>query len=209
MALPAGLWSRPISLRQLRGRDARAAKRIVHRATRSPAAEVSFLTQQNVCSLLIPLPLLTSLTNKHNYEGAGRGGELHLHDSVVLCAAWVCQERPGRGSETRGLEQRNGATSCHGAEPRTLPRGPFLPAAQGWLRFRDGVLIPQQQGCRDIQLVCRRLACTLDILGANHRIREWFGLERTLKIIWFQPPCQEQGHLPPDQGCSELHPTWP
>jgi len=24
-------------------------------------------------------------------------------------------------------------------------------------------------------------------------------LEGTLKIIWFQPPCHEQGHLPPDQ----------
>jgi len=33
----------------------------------------------------------------------------------------------------------------------------------------------------------------------NHRITEWFGLEGTLKIIWFQPPCHEQGHLPPDQ----------
>ena len=33
----------------------------------------------------------------------------------------------------------------------------------------------------------------------NHRIVEWFGLEGTLKIIWFQPPCHEQGHLPPDQ----------
>jgi len=31
----------------------------------------------------------------------------------------------------------------------------------------------------------------------NHRITEWFGLEGTLKIIWFQPPCHEQGHLPP------------
>ena len=34
----------------------------------------------------------------------------------------------------------------------------------------------------------------------SHRIREWFGLEGTLKIIWFQPPCHEQGHLPPAQG---------
>jgi len=32
-----------------------------------------------------------------------------------------------------------------------------------------------------------------------HRIIEWFGLEGTLKIIWFQPPCDEQGHLPLDQ----------
>jgi len=24
-------------------------------------------------------------------------------------------------------------------------------------------------------------------------------LEETLKIIWFQPPCHRQGHLPPDQ----------
>ena len=26
-----------------------------------------------------------------------------------------------------------------------------------------------------------------------------FGLEGTLKIIWFQPPCHGQGHLPPHQ----------
>jgi len=31
-----------------------------------------------------------------------------------------------------------------------------------------------------------------------HRITEWFGLEETLKIIWFQPLCHEQGHLPLD-----------
>ena len=30
----------------------------------------------------------------------------------------------------------------------------------------------------------------------SHRMIEWFGLEGTLKIIWFQPPCHEQGHLP-------------
>ena len=33
----------------------------------------------------------------------------------------------------------------------------------------------------------------------NHRIIEWFGLEGTLKLMWFQPPCHEQGHLPPAQ----------
>ena len=33
----------------------------------------------------------------------------------------------------------------------------------------------------------------------NHRITEWFGLEGTLELIWFPPPCHEQGHLPPDQ----------
>jgi len=31
-------------------------------------------------------------------------------------------------------------------------------------------------------------------------IIEWFGLERTLKIIWFQPPSHEQGDLPPAQA---------
>ena len=29
---------------------------------------------------------------------------------------------------------------------------------------------------------------------------EWFGLEGTLKITWFPPPCHGQGHLPPDQA---------
>jgi len=33
----------------------------------------------------------------------------------------------------------------------------------------------------------------------NHRIVEWFGLEGTLEIIYFQPPGHGQGHLPPDQ----------
>jgi len=36
-------------------------------------------------------------------------------------------------------------------------------------------------------------------MRGNHRIIEWFGLAGTLKIIWFQPPCHEQGHLPLDQ----------
>ena len=31
------------------------------------------------------------------------------------------------------------------------------------------------------------------------RIIEWFGLEGTLHIISFQPPCHGQGPLPPDQ----------
>ncbi|KAK4827689.1 hypothetical protein QYF61_020823 [Mycteria americana] len=33
----------------------------------------------------------------------------------------------------------------------------------------------------------------------NHRIIEWFGLEGTLKIIFFQPTCHGPGHLPLDQ----------
>jgi len=33
-----------------------------------------------------------------------------------------------------------------------------------------------------------------------HRIIEWFGLEGTLQIISFQPPCHGQGHLLPDQA---------
>jgi len=32
------------------------------------------------------------------------------------------------------------------------------------------------------------------------RIIEWFWLEGTLKVIWFQPPCHEQGHLPPAEA---------
>ena len=28
-----------------------------------------------------------------------------------------------------------------------------------------------------------------------HKLTEWFGLEGTLKITWFQPPCHRQGHL--------------
>jgi len=35
-------------------------------------------------------------------------------------------------------------------------------------------------------------------LTANKFI-EWFGLEGTLQIIWFQLPCHGQGHLPLDQ----------
>jgi len=33
----------------------------------------------------------------------------------------------------------------------------------------------------------------------SHTITEWFGLELTLNLILFQPPCHAQGHLPPDQ----------
>jgi len=38
-----------------------------------------------------------------------------------------------------------------------------------------------------------------DGLESNHRIVEWSGLEGTFKIIWFQPPCHEQGCLPLSQ----------
>lgn len=65
MILPERVLGEPISLPELRPSDARAAECIVHRATRSPVAEVSFLTQQNVCNLFISLPLLTSLMNNH------------------------------------------------------------------------------------------------------------------------------------------------
>jgi len=34
----------------------------------------------------------------------------------------------------------------------------------------------------------------------NRRTVEWFGLDRTSQIIWFQPPCHGQGDLPPDPG---------
>ncbi|PKU41813.1 hypothetical protein llap_7886 [Limosa lapponica baueri] len=37
------------------------------------------------------------------------------------------------------------------------------------------------------------------LANEDHRIIEWFGLEGTLKIIKFQDPCREQGHLPLDQ----------
>jgi len=33
--------------------------------------------------------------------------------------------------------------------------------------------------------------------SASHRIRAGFGLEGTLELIWFQPPCHEQGPPPP------------
>lgn len=39
-----------------------------------------------------------------------------------------------------------------------------------------------------------------DLLGYINRIMEQFGLEGTLKIIQFQPPCHGQGHLPLDQA---------
>ncbi|CAN0052273.1 unnamed protein product [Bubo scandiacus] len=46
------------------------------------------------------------------------------------------------------------------------------------------------------------------IMHMKHLIRfrmvKWFGLEETLKIIWFQPPCHGQGHLPLDQVLKAL-----
>ena len=61
-------------------------------------------------------------------------------------------------------------------------------------------------------LNCISTACTSpwerdQSTRGSPRIIAWFGLEGTLKIIWFQPPCQEQGHLPPAQGAqSSIHP---
>lgn len=40
----------------------------------------------------------------------------------------------------------------------------------------------------------------------EHRNIEWFGLEKTLKLIWFQLPYYGQGHLPVDQGAQS---RWP
>ena len=37
-------------------------------------------------------------------------------------------------------------------------------------------------------------------MRAKNRVVEWFGLAGTLKIFWFQPPCHQQGHLPPAQA---------
>ena len=34
---------------------------------------------------------------------------------------------------------------------------------------------------------------------SNRYIIEWFGLDETFNIIWFQHPCYQQGHLPLDQ----------
>ena len=34
----------------------------------------------------------------------------------------------------------------------------------------------------------------------NHETTEWPGLKRTTMLIWFQPPCYEQGRQPPDQA---------
>ena len=34
------------------------------------------------------------------------------------------------------------------------------------------------------------------VSSKNQRITEWFGLEGTLKIVWFQIPCHGQGHFP-------------
>jgi len=41
-------------------------------------------------------------------------------------------------------------------------------------------------------------------LGNYHRIIEWFGLEGTFKGVLVQPPCNKQGHLPPDQVAQTL-----
>jgi len=45
---------------------------------------------------------------------------------------------------------------------------------------------------------CRAVWARMGTTG-GFRIIEWFGLEGTLRIIWFQPSCHEQGHLPPAQ----------
>jgi len=58
-------------------------------------------------------------------------------------------------------------------------------------------------GCLQPLLAQQWSACqrcqTLSVFLLNHRIREWFGLEGTLKIVSFQHPYHAQRHLPPDQ----------
>jgi len=46
--------------------------------------------------------------------------------------------------------------------------------------------------------------CLVEYHRIIEPIIEWFGLEGTLKIIQFQPPCHGQGHLPLDQVAQSL-----
>jgi len=46
-----------------------------------------------------------------------------------------------------------------------------------------------------LHMLCYPLPST-PMQKINHRITEWFGLEWTSKIIWFQSLCNGQGHLP-------------
>jgi len=55
------------------------------------------------------------------------------------------------------------------------------------------------QCCLRKQGYCRPSAVSLK-RPPLHGIIEWLGLGGTLKIMWSQPPCHEQGPLPPAQG---------
>ena len=48
------------------------------------------------------------------------------------------------------------------------------------------------------EMIQMTFSVAVAIKPVNHRIIEWFGFEGTLQIIWFQPPCHGQGHLPLD-----------
>jgi len=60
--------------------------------------------------------------------------------------------------------------------------------------------------CKEHQLALTVLGLVLGStpklypMGVFHRIIEWPGLKRTIKVIQFQPPCHGQGHQPPDQA---------
>lgn len=53
--------------------------------------------------------------------------------------------------------------------------------------------------------------CSIVYVGSrkDHRITEWFALDRSLKDISFQPLCLGQQHLPLDQVAQRPHPAWP
>jgi len=70
----------------------------------------------------------------------------------------------------------------------------------GWIRP-----LLQLQGAASCSVPGQGSGSSLPLQQASQqetlaKIIEGFGLERTWKIIQFQPPCHRQGHLPPDQG---------
>jgi len=131
-------------------------------------------------------------------------------DRRSWCLSAASLQLPGfahRITEWFGLE---GTLRGHPAQPPCREQGylqldqvaqspiqPGLECFQGWGTYHlagQPVPVPHHPQCK----ICLPSVFFASILPA-HSIIEWFGLEGTLKIIWFQPSCHGQGHLPPDQ----------
>ena len=113
----------------------------------------------------------------------------------LLCYTFrsLCRARCHPESCAGQLSIHRGTSACvfcsltdHIASGWVSERPPELPELQGW------VFTHSYPMCNT----------------GERRTIEWFGLEGTLKIIWFHPPRHGQGHLPPAQGAqSSIQPV--
>ena len=110
-----------------------------------------------------------------------------------------------RGEHSHSVSSRRFRRANVQRVPRSFHSGFYTADRQTHLSLMvesAACLIPGNIAVRDMDglvFVFRAIGIVEPYREVYHRIIEWFGLKGTLKIICFQPPCHEQGHLPLDR----------